>query len=107
MACTAPHAIPHQPWFLDGKLTSEFRGQAYIDGSFRSTWEDYRCQNKGQEGSVLFVDWKKDPSMASQGLLSFIETLSSDGIWDLVDRGKRYARIMEAQGEFQELPRLS
>lgn len=94
-----------QPWFLDGNMTSNFRGEPHLDGSFLSTWSDY-LSTRQKEGPILFIDWKKDPWMASKGMLSFVETLSPDGIWDLVKRGKQYAEQMEIEGEFVHIPRI-
>ncbi len=85
-------------------MTSEFRGEPHIDGSFLSTWSDYYLSTI--ERPCLYIDWKKDPLMSSQSILSFVETLSTDGIWELVERGKRYAKVMEADGIFEPIPRL-
>jgi len=37
----------------------------------------------------------------------FVELLSKDGIWDMVEQGKLYAKIMEERGEFASLTRIS
>lgn len=36
----------------------------------------------------------------------FVKLTSKDGIWDMVERGEKFARIMEERGEFQSLPKL-
>jgi hypothetical protein len=92
---------------LDGKLTSDFRGDAHIDGSFLSKWEDYVLPSSiGGDSPALFVDWKNDPMMASKGGVDIVEALSPDGIWGLLQRGKYYASKMEEDGHFEGLPRI-
>lgn len=95
----------NQPWFLDGKLTSDFRGDANIDGSFLSKRADYMPASR-RDSPVLFFDWKNDPSMASKGGFDIVEALSPDGIWGLLERGKVFARQMEENGDFELLPRM-
>jgi hypothetical protein len=90
---------------LDGKLTSEFRGDAHIDGSFLSKCEDYLPSSR-RDCPVLFVDWKNDPHMASKGGVDIVEALSPDGIWGLLERGKHFASEMEEDGDFDLLPRI-
>lgn len=41
--------------------------------------------------------------MQSKKGLDFIEALSPDGIYGLLEQGKRYARYMEEQGKFKQL----
>ena len=55
---------------------------------------------------TVVLDWKRDPQMQSKRGLDFVEALSPDGIYGLLEQGKAYARIMEEQGVFASLPRL-
>ena len=90
-----------QPWFLDGKLTTSFRGEPHIDGSFLSKANDYLPPQR--EKKIIFLDWQKDPEMQSKGGLDIVEALSPEGIWGLLERGKAYAEIMEAKGTLEAL----
>jgi hypothetical protein len=56
-------ASVHLPWFLNGELTSNFRDQPCIDGSFLSKGRDYLPERKAS--SVLILDYNQDPT-ASQ-----------------------------------------
>jgi hypothetical protein len=89
-----------KPWFLDGKWTSNFRDQPHIDGSFLSKATDYFPESKSP---TITLDWKKDPKMSARGGLDIVEALSPEGIYDLLERGKTYGRIMEEQGTFEKL----
>jgi prepilin-type processing-associated H-X9-DG protein len=86
---------------LDGKLTSTFRDEIHIDGSFLAKATDYLPHDRRR--NVLFLDWKSDPVMQSKGGLAFVEALSPDGIWGLVEQGKAYAGVAEEQGVFEGL----
>lgn len=97
-------ASVHIPWFLDGKLTTTFRDEEHIDGSFLSKATDYA--SGVQPRDVVTLDWTSDPAMSEKKLGDFVEALSKDGIWDLVERGKSYAALMEKRGDFELLPRL-
>lgn len=94
-----------KPWFLDGKVTSGFRGKPHIDGSIFSKGSDYLPAKK--EENVLFLDWKRDPVMAPKGGLDIVETLSPGSIWGLLEQGKEFARILESDGYFDMLPKVS
>jgi len=113
-------ASVHLPWFLDGKLTRNYRSRPHIDGSFLSKDEDYipdkifpdnrddaaADAENGLLGSTttISLDWTKDPYMSSKvSGMDFIEALSPDGIRGLMDRGKIYGKIMEDQGIFDSL----
>jgi len=95
----------HIPWFLDGKLTTRYRDAEHIDGSFLSKATDYVTEVRPK--NVVRLDWTKDPAMSDKKLGDFVEALSKEGIWDLVERGKSYAALMEERGDFESLPRLS
>ena len=97
-----------KPWFLDGKWTSDFRGKPHIDGSFLAQRQDYRSWNgasgDGNKTPSLVFDWKDDPLMASKGGLDIVETLSPEGIWGLIEKGKKHAKNLETEGHFAHLP---
>jgi hypothetical protein len=93
-----------QPWFLDGNLTCNFRNKPHIDGSFLSRAHHYIPQNR--EAPTIVLDWKKDPSMQSKGGLDFVEALSPEGIYGLLEQGKKYGTIMEERGKFASLAKL-
>uniref|UniRef100_A0A7S4EEV3 PNPLA domain-containing protein n=1 Tax=Pseudo-nitzschia australis TaxID=44445 RepID=A0A7S4EEV3_9STRA len=99
-----------QPWFLDGKLTSNFRDRPHVDGSFLSKEDDYIPEY--EEASTMltetiFLDWSKDPAMSSKGGINMVEALSPDGIYGLIEQGKLYGKIMEEQGKFESLRKLT
>lgn len=99
-----------QPWFLDGKLTADFRGKPHIDGSFLSKVGDYSPPGSEKQDDVppntIILDWRKDPDMSSKGGLDIVEALSPEGIYGLLERGKRYGQVLEDQGMFDSLKRL-
>ena len=86
---------------MDGKLTSSFRDDPHIDGSFLSKAADYLSPK--QERNELVLDWTTDPAMQSKGVFDMVEALSPDFIWELVDNGKAYAKTIEQQGAFEGL----
>jgi len=96
-------ASVHLPWFLDGKLTSNFRDRPHIDGSFLSKAKDYIPHARTRKPSTIFLDWKQDPYMSSRRGLDFVQALTPDGIWGLLEQGKGYAKTMEEQGIFESL----
>ena len=54
---------------------------------------------------TLTLDWKDDPEMSERGGFDIVEAISPDGIYDLMERGKRFGRILEEKGAFDTLPR--
>ena len=94
---------------MDGKITSSFRNAPYIDGSFLSKDHHYfgtKAEDDGEElpSDVIVVDWKRDPIMEKKSL-EFVRLTSKDGIWDMIEQGKNYAKILEERGEFESLPK--
>lgn len=85
-------------------MTSNFKGKPHIDGSFRSVPGDYFEGEERNETSLLF-NWKEDQRMASKGGLDIVETLSPDGIWGLIRKGKSFAQSLESEGKFEVIPR--
>lgn len=94
-----------QPWFLDGNLTSNYRGKPHIDGSFLATPSDYfDKQQYSEEQPKLILDFKRDQIMKDRAS-EFIKVVSKQAIWDILEQGKQYAKIMESNGDFDALPR--
>lgn len=98
-------ASVHLPWFLDSKFTATFREKPFIDGSFLAREEDYHPTQSIRSKNSLFVDYRLDPTYQSQSLLSFIEAVNPDAIFNMLEDGKRYAKIMEEKGSFAQLKR--
>lgn len=88
----------HIPLFLDGKIATPFRGLAHIDGSFLAQTGDYCCDEE-QNNSVT-LNWGADPYLSNRNLGDAVTALNEEGIWDLVDRGRKYAIQMEKRGDF-------
>lgn len=97
-------ASVHLPWFLDGKLTSNFRNKPHIDGSFLAKAADYLPEQ--QASSILRLDWSKDPAYKDGEYLDFIKVISKEGIWNILEQGKKHAQEMEERGRFKRLPKL-
>lgn len=96
-------ASVHLPWFLDGNLTSNFRGKPHIDGSFLSEPSDYFAQEYSEQPKLI-LDFKRDPVMKDRAS-EFIKVVSKQTIWDILEQGKKHARVMEQKGEFDIFPR--
>jgi predicted acylesterase/phospholipase RssA len=93
-------ASVHLPWFLDSKLTQTFRDRPYIDGSFLSRTRDYE---KESANTTLVVDYNHAVEYQNQGLLSFVDLVSAEGIYKMLEDGKQHAKSMEEQGMFEKL----
>ena len=99
-----------QPWFLDGNLTSNYRGQPHIDGSFLAQPSDYLPasslpqQQSQHSNKPLILDYNSDPAMEGRAS-EFIKVVSKQAIWDVLEQGKRYAKVMDERGDFDILPR--
>ena len=98
-------ASVHLPLFLDSKFTSMFRERPHIDGSFLAGPNDYIPEGNKPK-SVIVLSWQSDPAMEGKAL-EFVSTYSRDAIWDLLEQGKKYAKIMDERGDFKSLGRLS
>jgi predicted acylesterase/phospholipase RssA len=92
------------PWFLDSKLTANFRDRPYIDGSFLAQSNDY--VTKKSSSNVLVLDYNQDPLYQSTSFLSFIEAVNPDGIYKILEDGKRYASGLEERGMLSMLPKV-
>ena len=100
-------ASVHIPLFLDGKLTSNFQSKPYIDGSFLTKPDDYHKLlidgGSNNKNNVLFLDWKQDPILSDRTLGDAVSVISKEGVWDLFERGRSYAILMEKRGDFDSL----
>lgn len=106
-------ASVHIPYFLDGKLTTDFRSKPHIDGSFLTKPEDYHkfintnlsssIESNSNNDNVIFLDWKQDPILSKRSLVDAVSVISKEGIWDLMERGRMHARLMEKRGDFDGL----
>lgn len=106
ISCNA--ASVHLPWFLNSKLTATFRDRQYIDGSFLARAKDYKCNARNVKSSQpLILNYSLDPSYQSRRLSSFVNAVNPDGIYKMLEDGKRYARTMEEQGIFSSLTKKS
>eukprot|EP00577_Skeletonema_sp_RCC1716_P018057 CAMPEP_0113400006 /NCGR_PEP_ID=MMETSP0013_2-20120614/15875_1 /TAXON_ID=2843 ORGANISM="Skeletonema costatum, Strain 1716" /NCGR_SAMPLE_ID=MMETSP0013_2 /ASSEMBLY_ACC=CAM_ASM_000158 /LENGTH=253 /DNA_ID=CAMNT_0000285011 /DNA_START=120 /DNA_END=881 /DNA_ORIENTATION=+ /assembly_acc=CAM_ASM_000158 len=95
-------ASVHLPWFLNGDLTKEFRGQSVIDGSFLAKPSDY-LDNEKHVDNALILDFKRDPVMQDRSSDFVNPGKGKQFIWDILEQGKRHAQIMDNQGEFRIL----
>ena len=92
----------HLPWFLNGELTRSFRGQSVIDGSFFAKPSDY-YENEKHVDEALILDYKCDPVMRDRSGDFVNPGKGKQFIWDILEQGKRHAKIMDKQGEFRLL----
>lgn len=92
-----------QPWFLDGNWTTQFRGGPHIDGSFLAKANDYLPSHP--RPSIIRLDWGKDPTFQDGGFFDFVQVVSPDKIWEILEKGKQYAKSLEEDGKLACLPR--
>jgi hypothetical protein len=98
-----------QPWFLDGKLTFDFRQRPHIDGSFLSNESHYLSKKNGEVSDRkknIILDFTDDPALQSRGGFDIVEALSPKGIYGLLDQGKSFAKYKEEKGQFQHLVKI-
>ena len=98
-------ASVHIPWFLDGKLTIDYRGKTCIDGSFMV---DKRLFLPRQQSSIptIWLDHKMDPAFQKTTLLDAVNLVEPTAIWTLLEQGKAFGRSMSENSEmFDALPR--
>lgn len=88
-----------QPWFLDGKWTASFREAAHIDGSIFSKISDYGVTENDR---IVMPDYQEDPAM-QMPFFDFVKSVSPEAIYELLEKGKAYAKVMEELGQFKEL----
>ncbi|CAB9526546.1 Multicopper oxidase [Seminavis robusta] len=95
----------HLPWFLDGKLTANYCNQPHIDGSFLAKAPDYLPEHR-RPSSILRLDWNRDPALAEGEFFDFVKVISPEGIWNILETGKVYAKLMDERGKFKRLPKI-
>jgi hypothetical protein len=99
-------ASVHIPWFLNGKWTTRYRDMRCIDGSFLTRDRDY-MQPGDSSAHYIILDHVLDVKHNQKGFLDVIKALSPDGIYQLIEDGKEYAKELEERGEFALLTRNS
>ncbi len=95
-------ASVHIPLFLNGRLTTDFRSKPRIDGSFLIKPNDY---HNHENDDIIIFDWAKDPILSNRSLGDAISAISKEGIWDLIEQGRKYAMLMQKRGDFDSLRR--
>jgi hypothetical protein len=92
-----------QPWFLNGNFAYNFRGSPCIDGSFLARQSDYFGEQYLQEDQAkLILDFKRDPVMKARAA-DFVKVVSKQAIWDILEQGKKHAKLMDMRKEFDIL----
>jgi len=97
-------ASVHIPWFLDGRLwTTDFRKSPSIDGSFWSSVEDFDNVN---DSNYVYPDYTKDPViMENRAFFDFITTLGPQSVYELLQKGEEYGKVMDERGDFDCFPK--
>ena len=95
-------ASVHLPLFLDGKWAAQFRSGPYVDGSFLSNQADYEPTNNRE---TLYLSHRNDERYRAKGLLSFVNAVNPEGIYEMIEDGKAYAKILDEQGCLSKFPR--
>ena len=67
---------------------------------------DYIAPERKKNPSILRIDWNKDPAFQNGEFFDFIKVISPDAIWDIFEKGKEYARIMEEKGRYRNLSKI-
>ena len=95
-------ASVHLPLFLDGQFTTKFRTQQCIDGSFLSKSDDYKPLDKTR--NTLFLSHALDEKYNTKSVFEFVGALRPDGIYEMLEDGKKYGKIIEERGAFSGIP---
>lgn len=90
----------HIPLFLDKKLTREYLNERFIDGSFQSKPSDYRF--KSQHEKVVMLDYVDDERLKVR-TGGFVELISKEYVWDMIEYGYTWARKRDGEGKFNSL----
>ena len=93
------------PFFSDGGLWHNIRDKPYIDGNFLSTGKHYRPIGAKRRNTIV-LNWQKDPAFADKGEEDLVKTITPQAVWDIVEQGKQYAKMLEERGRFQNIPKL-
>lgn len=92
-------ASVHIPFFLNGKPVTPFRSKIFIDGSFLAEMSDFR----GDSNDAAVLEWSNDPFLKDRSFGDAVTALSEEGIWELLERGRKGAIEMEKRGDFDFL----
>mmetsp|Transcript_24260 Transcript_24260/g.67275 ORF Transcript_24260/g.67275 Transcript_24260/m.67275 type:complete len:284 (-) Transcript_24260:1712-2563(-) len=95
-------ASVHIPWFLDGQLTTRFRGNRYIDGSFWADRQLYMPRDR-HDAPTIIVDHSNDPVLRDCSPIDAVSLAAPEGIWGLIEQGKSYARYMDEETSLLEV----
>jgi len=95
-------ASVHIPLFLDGQFTTKFRTHECIDGSFLSKSDDYKPPDT--TSNILFLNHSLDAKYSSKSIFEFVCALKPDGIYDMIEDGRNYGKLIEEQGAFSGIP---
>lgn len=90
-------ASAHVPFFLDGKATCNFRGQACIDGSLSDFLTKGNSALLQCDGNAFIIDYYDDTEL-NFGRFDFLKLRSYDEVMGLIQAGKLYAERKEKAG---------
>ncbi|KAL0041147.1 hypothetical protein WJX77_006696 [Trebouxia sp. C0004] len=90
-------ASAHVPFFLDGKATCNFRGQACIDGSLSDFLTKGNSALLQCDGNAFIIDYYDDTEL-SFGRFDFLKLRSYDEVMGLIQAGKLYAERTDKAG---------
>ncbi|GMH78866.1 hypothetical protein TrVE_jg3407 [Triparma verrucosa] len=96
----------HIPIFLDKRLTRDFRGERFIDGSFRSRLTDYKFMPEDPLEGVVMLDYDGDERLkekGGEGADTFVSLISKDYVWKMIELGYTHARRRDGEGKFKGL----
>ena len=98
-------ASAHVPFFLDGKATCSFRGQACIDGSLSDFLTKGNSALLQCEGNAFIIDYYDDSELV-YGRFDFLKLRSYEEVMSLVRAGKLYAERTDRAGGFKRFAQL-
>ena len=101
-------ASVHVPLFLDGKLTTEFRGKQCVDGSLSFPGlrpVEYALPARFSGLPVLKVSPYKDPRMRAQyrGASDFLRLSGEPALREMMRWGETFVDKMEDEGQLQHI----
>eukprot|EP01038_Epipyxis_sp_PR26KG_P003971 gene3971-5691_t len=87
----------HVPLFLDGRPSTEFRGEQVIDGSFwyfvtKERTSGLTIPENIQPEKVFWVDYVDDEQFLESVSGNFLELSSPDGLVDMMDAGYNFMK---------------
>ena len=99
-------ASAHVPFFLDGKMTAEFRGKHCVDGSLAFTGlppVEYPLPGRFEGLPVLKVSPYKDPRMRARyrSASDFLKLSGEPTLREMMQWGETYVDKMEEEGQLQ------